>query len=805
MKQILALILLLMNYVAILGQGVGVNIRGVVKDKNNIPMVGANVTLFGSENRIVLQLPTDSVGQFSFFVGATSIFTLEITYTGYKSFLSSPFKSQNKDFGLIELISANSSLKDVTVRRSNELVIIEQNAIIFNVAKSITAQGSNAFEALKKAPGVYIDNDRTIMLNGKSGIVILIDGKQTFLSGKELIDLLKSMPTSNIKSFEIMNTPSAKYDAAGAGGMINIKTNKSQIRGFNGTLTNGINYGITIKNVQDFSFNYRKKKYNFFANYNHFLGYRVYEYSSYRIQEGKLFDSYTNDTDKRMNGGLRLGADYEIDKKNTIGILLSASTIEGGGITQTKTGIGLGTTNIIDQILDAENDYYYQKTKRYNANINYKYEDSIGRIINLDIDYGTFDKGNANNQSNLYSQQNLFLKQNLYRSENNIDITLKGLRFDYTTNLLKGKLETGAKFSDVVSDNDAKFYHKLFLRDSVDDKRTSIFRYTERIAATYINYKKGLKKWNLQVGLRIENTISVGLLKYRSNGENREVYNKRKYTDLFPSFSVAVKANKKVNISLSYSRRIDRPSYPDLNPFVYLLDDVSYWQGNPDLTPQLTHRAILQYVYKTATVIGLTFAYTDQYSTRVNDGIPNSAIVIFRPLNLGVQKNVSLSLSQSKNIKKWWSVNFNGNIYQIHNIVAFDQFRNFNLKQTAMRMNLLQTFILPSKVIIELTGSYNSKRLIGANEIALSNSQVDIGIKKKIWKDKATLRAALTDVYKGNIFNSEQRYPGFYLKNYGYYESRQLRIGFTYRFADISVKGPRSRNSSLEAESSRAR
>lgn len=781
------------------------NLKGQVIDEHKAPVRSASITIRDKDNKDVSTASTDSMGHFKISYSVAGRYTLEVSYLGYKDFKSAPFELQNKDFGVIPLAPSTQNLKEVVIQGRTDLITVEPNAIVYNVAKSIDAQGVSAFEALRKAPGVYIDNDRTIMLNGKAGTMIMIDGRQTYLSGAELIDLLKSMPSSSIKSFEMINSPSAKYDASGAAGMINIKTTKSQIKGFNGTLTSGLTYGATLKHVQDISFNYRKNKSNVFGSYNHFLGYRTYTYDSYRIQEGKMFDSHTDDTDKRMNMGSRLGFDYDINKKNTIGVLLNASSIFGGGLTQTKTNIGQGTTTVIDQVLDAENDYYYQKTMRYTANVNYKYEDSIGRIINFDLDYGTFDKGNANRQSNVYSRQNSVLRQNLYRSLNDIDINLKGLRFDYTTNLFKGKLETGAKYSDIVSDNDARFYHQLPTRDSVDDRRTSTFKYTERVAATYINYKRSLGKWSLQAGLRMENTTSGGVLRYLTNGIGKEEKTPRNYTNFFPSFSVSVKASENSGVSLAYSRRIDRPSYPDLNPFVYLLDDVSYWQGNPDLLPQMTHRATLQYVYKSSTIVGLTYAHTDQYSARVNDGLPGSSIVIFRPLNLGIQKNIALSLTQNMAVNKWWNLSFNGTVYWVHNIVAFDQFRNFDLKQTAARTNLQQTFKLPYKFTAELSGSFNSKRLVGANEMARGTSQVDIGLQQKFMKDRATLRMVVNDIYKGNQSNSLQSYEGFYLRNYGYYESRQVRLNFTYRFADSTVKGPRSRNSSLENENNRAR
>jgi hypothetical protein len=705
-----------------------------------------------------------------------------------------------------ESLDSTKTFQEVVITGKTELISVESNTILYNVAKSITAQGLSAFEALKKAPSVSIEQDRTILLNGKAGVTILIDGKQTYLAGAELIDFLKAMPASTLKSVEIINSPSAKYDATGAAGIINLKTLKSQNEGLNGALTSGMNYGISLKNVQEISFNYRKQKSNFFGSYNHFLGYRNYVYGSYRIQDGKWFDSQTNDTDKRMNLGLRLGYDYDINQKNRLGCFLNVSSIFGGGITQTKTNLGLNpTTTLIDQVLEAENDYYFQKTMRYTANVNYQYEDSTGRMFQFDVDYSTFDKGNANRQSNNYFKQSSFLKQNLYRSLNEIAIDLKGVKVDYTTRLFNGQLETGAKFAEVVAQNDAQFFHQLPAKDSVDDQRTSTFNYSESVAATYLNYKKKLGKWNLQAGFRVEKTFSSGILHYLENGMRKEAKTPRNYTNFFPSLSAALQVNPKTGISVAYSRRIERPAYPDLNPFVYLLDDVSYWQGNPNLLPQMTHRATLQYAYQNTTIVAVTYAHTDQYSTRVNDGIPGSSVVVFRPLNLGIQKNTAFSLTHHKMFNQWWSLQFNTTLYRIHNIVSFDQFRHFNLKQTAVRMNLQQTLKLPYQWTAELTNALNTKRLIGANERANGFSQMDIGIQRKFLNEKATFRIVVSDIYKGNQLNSVQTYDGFYLKNDGYYESRQVRISFSYKFAHGSVKNTRTRNSSLEMENNRAK
>jgi hypothetical protein len=173
------------------------------------------------------------------------------------------------------------------------------------------------------------------------------------------------------------------------------------------------------------------------------------------------------------------------------------------------------------------------------------------------------------------------------------------------------------------------------------------------------------------------------------------------------------------------------------------------------------------------------------------------------PRNLGVQKNLSVSLTQNYAPAKWWDITLNGNIYQIHNRIQFDKFRNLELKQLASRLNLQQRFKMPYQFTGELTAFYTTRRLSGANEISRSISQVDIGIQKVFLNNKAIVRFVFNDVYRGNKARSVQQFDGFYMSNYGYYESRQVRLNFTYKFSDTNVKGPRNRTSALENENGR--
>ncbi|RZL12132.1 MAG: TonB-dependent receptor, partial [Pedobacter sp.] len=661
--------------------------------------------------------------------------------------------------------------------------------IVFNVSKSINAQGSNALEVLGRAPGVFVGTDNSISLNGKSGATILIDGRQTYLSGREIAELLRAMPSSEIRSIEIINSPGAKYDAAGTAGMINIKTLKSNIQGFSGSLSTGFSYGIKLRSNQDVSASYRNNKFNIYGSYNHSIGHYVYKYGSDRIQEGNFYNSFTDDTDKRNRIGSRIGVDYNINKHHTIGILLNGNFIFGGGITDTRTQIGIAQSGVADQQLDAINDYYHQRTERYNMNLNYKYEDTLGTVINFDADLGDFTKGSGNLQTNKYTSGNVVISDNLYRSVNAIDIGLSALKFDYARNLWKGKLETGLKYSSVTARNSTDFLNVQPTGETIDPTRSNAFDYVERIAAAYVNYKKDLgKKWQFQTGLRIENSASEGELAKSSVASGNVRSTRRNYTNLFPFAGITLRPSPSHNLSLNYSRRIDRPAYQSLNPFIYLLDELSFWQGNPFLKPQLSHRGVLQYVYKTSTILGLSFTHTSDFSVEITDTIDQNKIVMI-PRNLGTQQHAALTVTQNISPAKWWQIVFNGTLFSIRNNVAFDLSRKMDLRQTAARLNLQQTFKLPYNITGELVNTFNSRRLAGANQFARPTSIMDIGLQKSFAENKANLRLIFSDIYKGSKASAIQSVDGLYLRNYSYFETRQIKINFSYKFATGSSKG----------------
>ncbi len=779
-------------------------IKGTIVDEAAEPIISATVSLRNTNQKIIAYAVTDSLGKFRLqFNESDAQYLMKVQHLEYSEYQMLVKTSGSSDFGNIQLTKGEHALEAVEIRAKRNLIEVDGGTITFNVENSIGAQDVSALEALKRAPGVYVENERAITLNGKGGVQVLIDGRQTYLSGSELADLLKSISSNDLKSIEIINSPTAKFEASGSAGVINIRTKRNQITGLNGTITSTVAYGITPKQLQNMSVNYRKDRINVFGSYNHTLGYYNYVYGSDRSQSGRLYSSHTDDVDKRQKMSARVGLDYFLNEKNTIGFLANGNFILGGGLTDTQTEISSLPSNVLEEKLDAVNDYYGQGTGRYNFNFNYRYEDTLGHTLNVNADYGLFDKWNKNLQSNTYrDRQGRIKEDNLNRTLNDIDIGMKGVQVDYTTSLGKAVVEAGLRYSRVGSANDSRFFHVLSAGDSLDNRRSNNFNFTETISSAYMDYKRKINAWSFQVGLRLELARSEGLLLYEGEAEEMNNRIKRNFTNLFPFLSVTRPLGRNQNLSLSYAKRIERPAYQDLNPFIYMLDELSFWQGNPFLNPELTHRLTALYSRKSSTVINFNFAYSDQFNAKVTDTLETEKIVMISR-NVGTQKHWSLAVTHSYSPISWWDIAFNGLLYYVQNDVSFDEYRNLNLQQVAGRLNLLQSFRLPYKMKAEIAATYNSNRLSGANVFSRAISQVDIGLQKALLKDKASLRIAVNDVYKGNQIRSHQSFPGFQSQNYGYYESRQVRISFSYNFSKGQTGTQRARKSALENESGR--
>ena len=504
------------------------------------------------------------------------------------------------------------------------------------------------------------------------------------------------------------------------------------------------------------------------------------DYGMHRIQEGKDYYSPTQDTDKRKTISGNLNMEYALNDRHLIGARLDANTLFGPGKTNTVTEIRDANTMELEQILYASNDYYTQKGNRYGGNLYYMATPKEGVSYNLDFNYAWFDGGSGNWQPNKYvSPDGSVLQDNLYKSVNSRDINIYAVSYDQKHPLWNGELKSGLKFSSVNADNGYQFYNVDNGQETIDKSQSNDFRYKEQILAGYILYSHSLgDKISMEAGLRGEYTFSDGLL-HTIDGSGDE-NNQSNYFNLFPTFNLNYQINDSHALTLSYASRIDRPAYQDLNPFEYLLDELSYWKGNPFLTPQKSHKIALTYSHN-RTAITASYSYMKDYKAQITDTLSISK-VIMTPRNIGKQQRASLTLYQGINIARWWEMNLNLIGYYVKNDIAFDQYRKFNLDGFAGIFSIQNTVRLPWQVQMELNGSYITKHLGASNEHIKPSGYVDIGFSKSFANKKWTVNLAMSDIFWTNRWDNDSSFNGFQLWNWGKSESRQLRLNVTYRF-----------------------
>jgi len=555
-------------------------IRGIVNDEKGKALAAATVTLHKSQDSALVKTEvTDAAGSFEFSTVTDGNYFIEVTSVGFKNYQSSSvtIKGQPLDLPAVILNTAPAELGGVLVKAKKPMIEIKADKTVFNVEQSINATGSNALELLQKSPGVQVDNNENISMKGKTGVKIYVDGRMMQLETKDLAEYLKSINSNDIEAIEMISNPSAKYDASGNAGIINIRLKKNKKYGTNGSVNLGYVQGETPKGNGSVNLNYRDKKINIFGNVGGDIGQYKNTLNLYRIQNDTIFDQHSPNWSDRKSGNIKAGVDYFIDSKQTIGVLATSNFSDGTWNSKSQTKIYYNPTGEFLKTLDAQNTVLGNRTNT-NFNLNYRYADTSGREINFDGDYGLFRGTGRSTQPNYYHDPNgQLISKFVYHNSTPTDIDIYTAKVDAQQKLWKGVFGYGAKISYVKTKNTFDFFNEINSKPELDLAKSNKFDYTENVNAAFVNYQRQLNsKWSLQAGLRAEQTNSEGKLK-RADGQQQNDDNvKRNYFDLFPSAAVTFTINPKNTLNLTYSRRIDRPTYQDLNPFENKLDELTY-------------------------------------------------------------------------------------------------------------------------------------------------------------------------------------------------------------------------------------
>jgi iron complex outermembrane receptor protein len=786
------------------------NINGVVKDNEGNFLASASVSLLNAKDSSVAKLAiTNKTGVYQFKNIKDGRYLTNVSYVGYSKAYSSVFEvSGSGDINIAAVILTKNSngLKDVVVTVKKPLIEVKADKTILNVENTINSIGSDALELLRKSPGVLVDKDENISLSGKNGVQIYIDGKPTPLSGTDLSTYLKSLQSSQIEAIEIITNPSAKYEAEGNAGIINIRLKKNKAFGTNGSINAGYNIGIYPKYNAGISFNHRDKNVNIFGNYNFNDSRNQNFINIYRVLSDTIFDQHSKMTSTNNSHNFKAGVDYFINNKSTVGVMVNGNLSDPHFSNHSITNIIYKPTDSLNRILKADNTSA-GKRNNVNANVNYHFADTSGHELNVDADYGYYDIKSDQYQPNFYYDPTGINLQNqsIYNMIAPTKIDIYSAKADYEQNFKKGRLGYGAKTSYVKTTNNFDRYD-VYTNDKVLDKeKSNDFNYKENINAAYVNYNRQYKAIMVQAGLRVENTNSKGLSNGNIwNGTEYVPYDstfKRNYTDFFPSAAITYNKNPKNQWGLSYSRRIDRPAYQDLNPFEFKLDEYTYQKGNTQLTPQYTNSVSLTNTLGYRLTSRLTYSHVSDVFSQIIDTADVSKTFITKK-NLATQDMVSLNISMPWQ-KKWYSVFANVNTYYSHYKANFGVGRAIDLDVYSVNVYMQQTFKVAKATTLELSGFYSSPSIWQGTFKSGALWSVDGGVQQTFFKGKATAKASVTDIFQTLRWSGVSNFAGQYMRVNGGNESRQLRISFLYRFGSSQVKSARQRKTGAEDESQR--
>lgn len=722
--------------------------------KKNIPVK----LLLAKDSLLVKIQLTDFNGNFAFKNLNPGNYLIVIELLGYKEFQSNliQVKEPKKEFILPTIVLQDidtNVLKEVVIQQRKPLISNKIDRTVLSVDALLTAAGGDALDVLAKSPGIIVDDNGTITFKGKSGVVVFIDDRPTYLSGVELQSYLKSLPASTLDKIELITNPPAKYEAAGSAGVINIITKKSKIKGINGSVTSSVSQGKKFQTRQGLNLNYGNNKVRIFSN----LGYAVqnrfndlYIFRKFKNEDlstKSLFDQYTIIGRKSKASNAKVGLDYYVTTKSTIGLGLTGIYNSSNRNTNVKSNLS-NANQILDSSIIAKN---LEKGKFKNSAFNFNYRhtiDTLGQKVSLDFDYLKYNTETEQTFKNyIFQPNNELSNQDELKGFLPSKINIYAVKTDYSLPLKHdGLVEAGYKVSYSNTDNIADYRDVNNGSEIPNYNSSNHFKYEETINSAYANFNTKFKRFTIQTGLRIENTVSKGLQLGNILKPASEF--KRNYTNFFPTLYVQYKLDSTGNnqVLANYGKRINRPYYQDLNPFISPLDKFTYYAGNPYLNASFFNNYELSYRYKELFTTTLSYGSNKD---EIDETIEiNNGIYYSKPGNIGESKIFSINLNADISFNKWWYAN----VYtELTSLNSKSKIYTENLNSTSIYWNLttINNFKLQKSWSAEISASYQTKSTQNQFETA-ATSAVNFALQKKILKEKGSIKLAVNDIFYGN-------------------------------------------------------
>ena len=807
-KQLLYFFVL---FTTILQAQTGGIIQGNLKSSSHEPIETLVVTLLSSSNNSIVKTTlTELNGSFEFTNVVENSYIIFIDDLAYKTYKSEVFSIRQNTLVLPTILIEKqdvNKLEEVTIERKKAFVENKIDRTVVNVEAMISAAGSDAMDVLEKSPGILIDQNGTITYKGKSGVAVFIDDKPTNLSGTELEAYLKSLPAETLNQIEFMTNPPAKYDAAGSAGIINIKTKKSKVKGFNGSFSSRVSQGKKMVNRNSLNLNYTDGKIRLYGNLSYAKQESVTDlyifrrYKNEDLSTKTLFDQNSMIEGENKNANAKIGLDFYASEKTTLGISFNGFNRSGGNTSDVKSVLS-NATSVIDSTIVANNTED-KKFQNGGVTLNYSRDFNEGKKLTADADFLTYsDKTQQKFRNFIYQPDNTLSSSDELVGKLPSKISIYSFKTDYSHPLKnEGLLEAGYKISYSETDNVADYDNVINGALIPNYDTSNHFQYNEIINAAYFNFNKSYKRFSFQTGLRLETTISKG--NQLGNIMKPASQFKRDYTNLFPTVYVMYKLDSVGDNQLvaNYGKRISRPYYQDLNPFLSPLDKFTFYSGNPYLNPSFTNAVEFSYRYKGifSSTLGYAKSTDDNNETiEIKDEIYYS-----RPGNIGKSEFLSLILESNFDVTSWFATSlfaeisysdYRSELYTegLHSFGTFYFFSSTN------------RFKINKKWSAEISGRYSSE--MTSSQFTLGeNAAINLGIQTKIFKDKGTLRLNANDIFYQGIRNgviNNLKLTDATWKNKP--DTRYIALTFTYAFGK-SFESKSKERSGAESEQSRVK
>jgi len=781
-------------------------VSGRVASPAGGPVEFATVTLHRAADSVVVKTEfSDGSGAFRLEAGAGPRYLVSVAQVGYKRYWSPAFELPGAGVVLptIQLaVSQATALKEVAVTGRKPTYERQADRTVVHVADSPLSAGATTLDVLTRAPGVTTDAGDNLSLRGRQGVLVIIDGKRVPLTGTELADYLRALPAERVQTLDLITNPPASYDAQGGAGVIAINLKKDQRLGTNGSANASYGRGELGKFTGGFSLNHRRQRLNLYGTYAYSDRWNFLRldfdrlYAATPLLPAARSAQYSDQLARVRSHSGKVGLDFNLSKRT----LLGAS----GSVLAAHT---TSDTHSTTQVYDTD----YRPTDRYsgdvgqdirrpsgsaNLNLRHTFADSANAAsLAIDADYARYHTTRLLGLVTSYETPSQ--RPSLLSGDQRSNLSIGAFKADFSQPLPhRARLDAGAKVTQIASSSDVAFVNTVDGVSAPVPDISSQFQYHENVNAAYVSLRQARPGTTLQAGLRAEQANTLAEV---AGGPSRE----RHYLQLFPSLLVQHTLAKDHALALSVARRIDRPSYVQLNPIRSYLDATSYRAGNPDLVAQTSYSFEVSHTYRQKFTTALAYAHTDLPLVNVVQPAPDGGrVVVNRDVNLSTQHFYTLTLTAPLELTKWWTLYANG-LFYYNRYVGTLAGTQLDRGGFATNLTLNSSFVLPHGWGAELNGFYESHEVYQF-QVIQPRGQVALGVQKSLWNKQATLRLNVSDVFYTTPTHVTSTYDNF---TETYFKREDLRVvtaAFTYRFGNGKVAAARRRAAGAEEELRRA-